>query len=1265
MTFELESEAADAAVPGVDYRFASAHDGPASARRTVAEGQRTAAAEVRIVHDGRSEFDETFQAYASVYFPADGETQTTPSVLLTIPEHVNANPRTTPDARAPAGLTVEPGYGQLTVRWTKLTPLPAAVLRYEVQHRLASATGWSPSASVARDAASHTITGLDTGSSYRVRVRIVTGTAGAPSYSHWVSATGATFGAAAPTRLHVVADDASLHLTWQAPSGTTVMAYDVHYTSAPKAGQGAVADDAAVQTGGGATAATGWLAASRTGTAAKQTIAGLSNDTRYRLRVRARSAGGPGAWAHGSGTPATVLSSDATLSGLTAASAAGADGTYTTLALSPAFDAATTGYTATAPAGATHVKLTATVNESNAKVQVGKGSNLAAVESGTESGAIALAAGGNALVVRVTAHDETTTTYTVTVTRPAAPQISIAAGAGVTEGADATFTLTASPASASALAVAVNVAQSGDFAQAALGARTVTVAAGATTAAFTVATVDDAVDEPDGSVTATLAAGAGYTVSASRGAATVAVADDDEPPPEVSIAAGAEVTEGTPAPFTLTADRAPAAALAVSVTVTQSGDFAEGSALGTRTVTIAAGATTAPFTVATVNDVVDEPDGSVTATLTAGAGYTVSASQATATVAVADNDVPNAPEIRPDRRNAAKEGRDGALSFRVRLSHASTEPVTVDYASAEGAATDDWSHLPQATAGADFTHVTGMLVFAPGETRKYVYLPILDDAIDEGSEIVLMRYSNPQGGVLADRDVTEGIIWNDDHLQAMSLARFGRMAAGHLTDAVSDRLDAEVSPGAHVTLAGQSLDLTNTDDAEALANTVTGLARAFGASEAPAVQDDDPFARPRDRAAAWSDLAATTGHSMTAREVLLGSTFHLASPGGGAGPGLAAWGRVAHGSFDGEHADDTGTTRVDAEVLTGTLGADADWGRLLAGVAISLSEGDGAFASPEVDVGKAGTLESTLTTVSPYLRFKLSERVSAWGLVGFGTGDMTIGFDDGSMAPIRTDTSLRLGALGARGALMEQDATGGMDLALKADVFTVRTESDAAANSAATVTDVGRVRLVLDGGRAFALSETATFRPGFEVGLRVDGGDAESGAGLELGGGVAFADTASGLSIEAKARMLVAHADSDYEEWGASATARLDPGERGRGLSFSLLPVIGSAASATERLWGAERPRELAPGAEFEAARGLAAEAGYGLALFGGRFTGTPNAGLGLADGGARDWRIGWRLTSTVPGDPGFEVNLDATRREPANDGAAEHGVMLRGLMRW
>ena len=77
------------------------------------------------------------------------------------------------------------------------------------------------------------------------------------------------------------------------------------------------------------------------------------------------------------------------------------------------------------------------------------------------------------------------------------------------------------------------------------------------------------------------------------------------------------------------------------------------------------------------------------------------------------------------------------------------------------------------------------------------------------------------------------------------------------------------------------------------------------------------------------------------------------------------------------------------------------------------------------------------------------------------------------------------------------------------------------------------------------------------------------------------------------------------------------------------------------------------------------AGAGYVLALFGGRFTGTPNLGLGLADGGARDWRIGRHHTSAIPGGPGFELDLDATRRGAVGGSEAEHGLILRGAVRW
>ena len=151
---------------------------------------------------------------------------------------------------------------------------------------------------------------------------------------------------------------------------------------------------------------------------------------------------------------------------------------------------------------------------------------------------------------------------------PPTPEISIAAGSAVTEGADASFTITATPAPISVLTVDVTVSQSGDFAT--TGSRTVTIQTSGS-ATLAVPTTNDTTDEPDGSVTATLASGSGYTVSTSANAATVAVSDDDVP--ELSIAPDGDVTEGSAASFTITADPTPHSSLSVSVSVSATGDF--------------------------------------------------------------------------------------------------------------------------------------------------------------------------------------------------------------------------------------------------------------------------------------------------------------------------------------------------------------------------------------------------------------------------------------------------------------------------------------------------------------------------------------------------------------------------------------------------------------------------------------------------------------------------------------------------------------------
>ena len=298
------------------------------------------------------------------------------------------------------------------------------------------------------------------------------------------------------------------------------------------------------------------------------------------------------------------------------------------------------------------------------------------------------------------------------------------------------------------------------------------------------------------------------------------------------------------------------------------------------------------------------------------------------------------------------------------------------------------------------------------------------------------------------------------------------------------------------------------------------------------------------------------------------------------------------------------------------------------------------------------------------------------GLAGTGSGRLSLDLDGAVPQSYRTDLAMTLAATGVRGDLVKPVEPGGFALALKADAFWVRTESDRV-----TVSEFGnlmggrgessRVRAMLDGSRSFSFASGAALTPSLKLGVRHDAGDAETGTGLEVGAGLGYADPSRGLDMALRVHGLAVHAEDGYDEWGVSGQLRLVPGGAGRGLSASLTPSWGVDPSGSERLWALPASSGLTANGEAEPSSRFDAEVGYGMALLGDRFTGTPNVGFGLSDT-ARDYRIGWRLTSAAPNASGFEVSLDATRREAVNDpgsgsgaGKAEHGVMLRSAITW
>ena len=222
--------------------------------------------------------------------------------------------------------------------------------------------------------------------------------------------------------------------------------------------------------------------------------------------------------------------------------------------------------------------------------------------------------------------------------RPQEPVVTIAAAVdSVNADGPLQFLVHATPAPRANLTVGVSIAS--DPCNITRAPDTVTIAAGESRASLTVGTSGAAVGAQGCVVTATIAAGDGYRAGAAANASASATLMLVQP--VVTIAAGdSPVTEGDAVTFTLTAAPPPASPLTVDVSWAESGSFLTPSRPQTATIPASG---TATLTADTVDDGTDELDGSVTATVAPGSGYTVGSTDS-ATVEVTDNDPP-APRV--------------------------------------------------------------------------------------------------------------------------------------------------------------------------------------------------------------------------------------------------------------------------------------------------------------------------------------------------------------------------------------------------------------------------------------------------------------------------------------------------------------------------------------------------------------------------------------------------------------------------------------------
>ena len=579
---------------------------------------------------------------------------------------------------------------------------------------------------------------------------------------------------------------------------------------------------------------------------------------------------------------------------------------------------------------------------------------------------------------------------------------------------------------------------------------------------------------------------------------------------------------------------------------------------------------------------------------------------------------------------AVTEGEDAELT--VMLDGPARLPVTVAWA------TED----DTAKAGEDYRAMSGRLTFRPGDDRATLRVPTRQDARVEPEETFRVQLTKATNAALDEASATVTIADDDTEparRRALDtvLAGMGRWIAADAVDVIGERFTGRREVEAQTSLGGRTFSLPGTgpQDSARFAPAAAGtrFADGFSHGEEWRIPESEP------------SLPALSAESVS------GSRFNLPlgmDDGAGGRPGLRVWGQGTAGGFDSR--PETGL-RADGDIVGGYVGFDYPMGRdALLGMAVAHGRSEVDYA---IDGVTTGSVDMELTSVLPYGRWILRPGLGVWGLLGAGWGD--IGLKD-EVGKVETDATMRMAAAGVR---RDMAAWRDIDVAAKADAFLARLESGAAEGLPKSAGAAQRLRLSLEGSARRAVSPVSSLTPSLEVGGRWDGGDAETGMGVEVGGGLAFEHETLGLAVEARGRALLAHRES-LREWGMSLSGTLDPGIAGRGPWMTFAPGWGAEASRMSQMWddkGVFRAHGGAGAAPAEFLPGrLGMEVGWGLPTLGGRGLLTPWAGLSMAGSEMGGYILGARMRT------GSLMSLSLENRQSRTGG---YRLMLFGSLHW
>lgn len=421
------------------------------------------------------------------------------------------------------------------------------------------------------------------------------------------------------------------------------------------------------------------------------------------------------------------------------------------------------------------------------------------------------------------------------------------------------------------------------------------------------------------------------------------------------------------------------------------------------------------------------------------------------------------------------------------------------------------------------------------------------------------------------------------------LAGTGRSIATGLVDAIWSRA-AVYRSGNHYPLAiigGRSIDTNAFTSGVNAADAAIEVASLFGVTPVAPSASSRELENPVQAGGleTYRNWAGLPDSDSIARR----SRFALTTQGGGLGS-VAIWGRGNFRDYESNLEDEQFSS--EAETSTFLLGADFQQrDDLVVGFALSRMSGEVAYTS--ANFSGEGSVNTAVTSVSPWIHWNAPVGIEVWGSLGFGTGTAEID-EDGEL--FETDVTSRVFAAGFRSG---ESSLAFLRLAARADMFVATMLSDSVTEAVVlpnTETETSRLRIAFEVSGKHWFSEVRSLEADVQLGARLDAGQgAENGTGADLTSEITFSDSVTGLSVSGRNSGLLFYDREGFSDTSFGVGVEYDPGLIGQGVQLTLEPSWNASALNSESLWDSatilETQRTSGSGMTYRA------RLGYGLKL--------------------------------------------------------------------